>query len=71
MDKRISFTDQIRQAVDECGFSRIEIARRVGVDRAVITRLMNGTAFLSEGTLNALAGVLGLAVIKLKTKKER
>jgi transcriptional regulator with XRE-family HTH domain len=48
-------------ALDETGVSRIELARRLGVDRAGITRLLQG-GNVSVERLAAAAHVLGLSV---------
>jgi ribosome-binding protein aMBF1 (putative translation factor) len=61
--KRIeSFTDQIRRAVEASGMSHYSICKRIGLDKGVMSRFVNGKGFLAEKSLNNLAAVLGLGV---------
>lgn len=68
--RKQTFTDQIRRAVDDCGLSRYAICKRIGLDKAVMSRFMNGKGFLAERTLNNLAALIGLAVVAGEIEKQ-
>ena len=62
-DKRVRFSDQIRQAVDSSGLSRYRICKEAGIDQATFSRFMSGKVGMALPTLDALADVLGLDVV--------
>ena len=64
-----TLADQIRAAVDECGMSRYALGKLIGMDKAVMSRFMAGKGFLSEESLNRLAGALNLSIV-VGTKPE-
>ena len=73
--KRIRLTDEIRQAIDQCGLSRYAICKSIEMDQSVMSRFMNDPAAgLSAEMLNRLADLLDLHVRagrkpQAKTKK--
>ena len=64
-----TLADQVRDAVDGCGMSRYALGKQIGMDKAVMSRFMAGKGFLSEGSLNRLAGALNLGIV-VGTKPE-
>ena len=61
--KRIRLTDEIRQAIDQCGLSRYAICKSIEMDQSVMSRFMNDPAAgLSAEMLNRLADLLELHV---------
>ena len=69
--KRIKFSDQVRQAVDECGLSRYAICKTLEMDQATMSRFMNGISGLSMSKLDSLAELLDLDVVpRNKQQKE-
>ena len=60
--ERESFVDQIRRAVNNCNISRYALGKRIGMDKAVMSRFMSGKGFLSEDSLNRLTAALDLSV---------
>ncbi len=63
-------TDQLRQAIDDCGLSRYEIAMKTGIDESALAKFYNGHRGLSMESLNALGEFLQLT-IHLGRKAER
>ena len=61
--KRVTLTDQVRQAVDESSMSRNAIAKATGIDKGALSRFMSDNRGLSLATLDALGEVLGLRVV--------
>jgi transcriptional regulator with XRE-family HTH domain len=55
-------TDQLRQAIDDCGLTRYEIAKRTGIDESALAKFYNGHRGLSMEALNALGEFLQLTI---------
>ena len=53
-------TDQLRQAIDDCGLTRYEIAKQTGIDESALAKFYNGHRGLSMEALNALGESLQL-----------
>ncbi|MCE5301935.1 MAG: helix-turn-helix transcriptional regulator [Planctomycetaceae bacterium] len=56
-------TDQLRQAIDDCGLTRYEIAKQTGIDESALAKFYNGHRGLSMEALNALGEFLQLKII--------
>ena len=55
-------TDQLRQAIDDSGLTRYEIARQTGIDESALAKFYNGRRGLSMKALNALGEFLQLKI---------
>jgi len=55
----LDFTEKIVQKMHEQDISRAELARRLGVSRAFVTKLLNGNPNLTIKTMMSIADVLG------------
>jgi transcriptional regulator with XRE-family HTH domain len=55
----LDFTEKIAQKMEEKNISRAELARRLGVSRAFVTKLLNGNPNLTIKTMMSIADVLG------------
>ena len=55
-------TDQLRQAIDDSGLTRYEIAKQTGIDESALAKFYNGHRGLSMEGLNALAVCLKLKI---------
>ena len=55
-----SLSDQLRQAIRDCGESRYSLSKRTGIDQATLTRFMSGERGLRLDVVDLLADVLGL-----------
>ena len=55
-------TDQLRQAIDDCGLTRYEIAKQTGIDESALAKFYNGHRGLSMKALNALGEYLQLRI---------
>ena len=55
-------TDQLRQAIDDCGLTRYEIAKQTGIDESALAKFYNGRRGLSMEALNALGEFLQLKI---------
>jgi len=55
----LDFTEKIVQKMEEENISRAELARRLGVSRAFVTKLLNGNPNLTIKTMMSIADVLG------------
>ena len=57
----MTFSDQVRRAIRDCGLTRYRIAQEAGVEQASLSRFMAG-AGVTTTTLDAIAKVLRLEV---------
>ena len=55
-------TDQLRQAIDDCGLTRYEIAKQTVIDESALAKFYNGHRGLSMEALNALGEFLQLTI---------
>jgi transcriptional regulator with XRE-family HTH domain len=60
--KRTKLSEQIRQAVDNCGQTRYAIAKATGIDQSTLSRFMAGERGLPMKTLDTLADHLDLNI---------
>jgi DNA transposition AAA+ family ATPase len=56
-------TDQLRQAIDDCGLTRYEIAKQTGIDESALAKFYNGHRGLSMEALNSIGEFLELKII--------
>jgi transcriptional regulator with XRE-family HTH domain len=54
----IDFTEKVAAAMQERGMSRVELAQRLGVSKALVTKLLNGNPNLTIRTMVSLAAAL-------------
>ena len=55
-------TDQLRQAIDDSGLTRYQIAKATGIDESALAKFYNGHRGLSMDALNALGKLLQLTI---------
>jgi transcriptional regulator with XRE-family HTH domain len=55
-------TDQLRQAIDDSGLTRYQIAKATGIDESALAKFYNGHRGLSMDALNALGEFLQLTI---------
>ena len=65
-----SFTEQIRQAIDDSGLSRYRICKLIGITAPSMSRFMSGKAFLAMPTLDKLAALLGMRLVWKKRPRK-
>ena len=59
----MTFTEQIRTAIETCGVTRYRIAQETGIDEGTVSRFMAGKCGLSMKALDRLAEYLGLEIV--------
>jgi transcriptional regulator with XRE-family HTH domain len=69
--KRVKLSDEIRQAVEECGMTRYEIAKQTGISQSTLCRFASGERGLPTKTLDALADFLDLHITTGKRPKRK
>ena len=64
-------TDQVRQAISDCGLTRYRIAQDTGIDESTLAKFFHGTRGLSLNNLDLLCEYLGLRIVmdRKPTKK--
>jgi transcriptional regulator with XRE-family HTH domain len=55
-------TDQLRQAIDDSGLTRYQIAKATGIDESALAKFYNGHRGLSMEALNSLGEFLQLRI---------
>jgi transcriptional regulator with XRE-family HTH domain len=60
MAKRLSLSDQVRQAVDASGLSRYRICKHLDLTESTMSRFMSGEGGISMAMLDKLADLLNL-----------
>lgn len=60
--KRLTLTEQIRQAIEASGESRYRIARETGVSEPSLSRFMGGERGMNLATLEKLAAFLDIRI---------
>jgi predicted transcriptional regulator len=68
--KAITFTDQLRQIVDDCGMTRYQLSKESGIDETTLCRFVHGERCLSEKNLDKLGRYLGLRIVADKPQKK-
>jgi hypothetical protein len=69
---KLSFSNQIRRAIENAELSRYVIANLAAIDQAALSRFMSGSGGMSLDSLDRLADVLGFTiVIEQKKRKGR
>lgn len=58
-----SFSDQLRNAVRECGTTRYALAKQLAISESTLSRFLSGERGLTLDLVDKLADVLGLQVI--------
>lgn len=58
--KTMTFTEQIRRAIETCGVTRYRIAQETDVSEAALSRFMTGERGLATSSLDKLAEYLEL-----------
>jgi transcriptional regulator with XRE-family HTH domain len=66
--KHLSLTDQLRQAVLNCGQSQYAICKATGIDKTALSRFVNGERGVSMEVMNTLGEYLGLRIVTGKPK---
>lgn len=65
---RIPISEQLRQAIRDCGESRYALSKRTGIDQSTLTRFMSGERGLRLDVVDVLAEALDL---ELRPKRAR
>jgi hypothetical protein len=66
----LSLEEQLRKAIEQSGRTCYAIAKESSIDKATLSRFMNGQAGLSRPNISALLDALGLEV-KLVPKRTK
>ncbi len=69
--KAVSFTDQLRRIVEDCGMTRYQLSKESGIDETVLCRFVHGERCLSESNLDKLGACLRLRIVADKAPKRK
>ena len=61
-------SDQLRAAIESCGWSLNELDTKTGIDKSTLSRFMSGERGLSMKALDRLGKSLDLEVVMHRTK---
>ena len=62
-------SEQLMQALLECGETRYRVSKNTGIDEATLSRFVNGKQALSLEKVDILGHYLGLRLVALKKGK--
>ncbi|MCZ6492671.1 MAG: helix-turn-helix domain-containing protein [Planctomycetota bacterium] len=69
--RRVMLSDQVRQAVDDCGMTRYAIWKATGIDQATLSRFVAGERRLSMDSLDRLADLLDLNITTGRRRRSK
>jgi len=69
--KHLPLTDQLRQAVLNCGQSQAAICRATGIDKTALFRFVTGERGVSMKVMNKLGEFLGLRIVADKPRPKK
>ena len=61
--RRPKLSDQVRQAIEDCGETRYRICKATGLDNATLSRFMSAERGLSTTALDTVAEYLELSIV--------
>jgi DNA transposition AAA+ family ATPase len=64
-------TDQLRQAIDDCGLTRYRISQETGISESTLAQFYNGHRGLSMEAMNALGTFLELEIITRRKPEKK
>jgi ribosome-binding protein aMBF1 (putative translation factor) len=68
--KVLTFTDQLRQIVENSGMSRYQLSKKTRIDESTLSRFVHGERCLSEKNLDKLGEYLRLRIVADKPLKK-
>jgi hypothetical protein len=71
MKKKIPLTEQVRQAIENCGQTRYRIAQETGISEVTLCRFASGERGLSMQALDKAGEYLGLRIVAEKPQKQK
>ena len=66
----MNMTDQVRRAIQDCGLTQAELARRTGLTRGALSRFMSGERDMTLRTLSLIAEEIGVALVYKRPKRK-
>jgi len=70
MGKKLSLSDEIRNAIEYCGETRYSISKATGIAQSTLSRFMDCERGLPMKTLDRLAEYLNLHIVVGKKRKQ-
>jgi len=67
--KKTAVSEQLRQAIEDCGQSRYAICKSLGLDQGQLSKFMHGQRGLSLETVDRLCAHLGLELRQQSRKR--
>ena len=67
-NKRLKLTDQVRQAIEDCGETRYQICKATGLDNATLCRFVSGERGMSMEAFDAVAEYLELDIVSRRKR---
>jgi len=69
--KPLSFADQLRTEICDCGVSRYRISKRTGISEGQLSKFMKGRVGLSLHAVDLLFQFLGIEISAISTKNKK
>jgi len=69
--KYTPLTEQLRQAVLNCGETQYAVCKATGIDKTALSRFINGERGVSMKVLDTLGEYLGLRIVTAKPQAKK
>ena len=69
--KPLTFTEQMRKLIEECGVTRYRICKDCGLDQSAVSRFMSGERGMNLSDLDKIAAYLDWSIISKSKSTER
>lgn len=66
-----TMSNQVRQAIDNCGMTRYAIAKATGVSEGALSRFMSGDRDMTLRTLERIALLIGVSLTVKRPKRKK
>ena len=67
----MTMSDQVRQAIKQCGLTRYAISKQTGLTEGALSRFMSGQRDMTLRTLETIAQVIGVRLVVDRPRRRK
>ena len=71
MAKKETFSEQLRQAIENSGLTRYQISKETGIHQSILGRFVHGEMGLAMETIDRLCEFLGLSISQQRKQRKK